>query len=248
MVAQAGLTPEEARARIGAHPLWYHRIELVSGVFTPGSHDSQGALIRLDALGLPYDLSGQRVLDVGCRDGFFSFELERRGATVVGVDYAEPTATGFSIASEILGSRVEYLTENVYDLTPEKHGRFHLILFLGVLYHLRNPLLALDRLRDVAMDDSEIFVETQLTTEDELRSSDTPMFEFLPRDQHKGDATNMWAPNGAGLAAALEECQFDVIAEAQEGGRGWLRARAVTDTELERFRRLDASRGVWGQT
>src|SRR5688572_29489501 len=110
------------RDRVASHPVWYHRIELAPGLVTPGVSDPQVGLRTLDAMGLPRDCAGMRVLDIGCRDGFFSFEMERRKARVVGLDYADPTVTGFSIAAEALGSHVEYRVENVYDLSPERHG------------------------------------------------------------------------------------------------------------------------------
>jgi tRNA (mo5U34)-methyltransferase len=235
------------RTRINSHHSWYHSIELAPGIVTPGIHDSAAAILTLETLGFPDDLKGMRVLDVGCRDGFFAFEAEKRGAEVVGIDYADPEATGFAIASEILGSTVEYHIDNVYDVGPEKYGHFDLILFLGVLYHLRNPLLALDRLRAMAIVGGEIIVETEISTDGALANLDTPAFEFLPRDQLAGDSTNMWAPNMAGLLAVLEECQFAPVATNRAGNRGWVRARVVDDVQLEHYRRLDSSRGLWGR-
>ena len=137
--------PADLRALVDGHPDWYHQIELAPGLVTPGAHTSGDALKVLNGLGLPADAHGLRVLDIGCRDGFFAFELERRGADVHGLDYADPEVTGFGIASRVLGSRVSYSVANVYDLDPDRFGTFDLVLFLGVLYHLRNPMLALDR-------------------------------------------------------------------------------------------------------
>ena len=232
---------------VAAHRGWYHRIELAPGLITPGTHDSAAGLARLDALGLPRSCGGLRVLDVGCRDGFYAFELERRGAEVVGLDYADPEVTGFSIAARALGSRVRYVVANVYDLDPAEHGRFDLVLFLGVLYHLRNPLLALDRIRDVLPARGTLFVETQLTTRPDAARSKTPLWELLPGDSLHGDRTNEWAPNAAGLRAAVEECQFAVERAEAEGDRAYLRAVAVEDRQLAFFRALDAAKGWWGR-
>src|SRR5262245_43953284 len=110
------LDPDVVRRRIGEHPHWYHRITLAPGIVTPGIHDSQQTLADLDQLGLPGDCSGLRVLDVGVRDGFFAFELERRGAEVTGIDSAPATGTGFPVAAGVLGSSVKYVVQNVYDL------------------------------------------------------------------------------------------------------------------------------------
>src|SRR5512145_1989374 len=105
-MAPASDDPQGVRALVAGHRAWYHQIELAPGLVTPGTHASAAALAVLDRLGLPADASGRRVLDLGCRDGFFTFEMERRGAEVVAVDYADPDVTGFSIAARILGSRV----------------------------------------------------------------------------------------------------------------------------------------------
>jgi tRNA (mo5U34)-methyltransferase len=239
--------PEQIRSLMGSFKNWYHQIELAPGVVTPGSNLSGPVLQRLDALGLPRDCSKLRVLDIGCRDGFFAFEMERRGAEVVGMDYAAPEVTGFSIASRILGSRVTYVVENVYRLAPEKHGLFDIVLFLGVLYHLRNPLLAFDQVRKVAKPDGLLFVETHVTVHPVLKSLGTPAWEYYPRDTLGKDETNKWGPNVAGLKAVMEEAQFAVLDSAVYGDRCCVKARTVTDERKEHFRRLDSSVGLWGR-
>jgi tRNA (mo5U34)-methyltransferase len=238
---------ETVRARVARHPAWYHRIELLPGVVTPGAHDSQAALGILDRLGLPAVCTGLRALDIGCRDGFFAFELERRGATVLAVDYAEPTVTGFSIAAEALGSRVEYRVGNVYDLSAERDGLFELVLFLGVLYHLRNPLLALDRVRSMTAPGAMVLVETQVCMEPGVADADLALWQFFPRDSFRGDATNKWAPNLKGLTGVLEECQFEVLEVATENDRAAVRARPVYDKRLDYYRRLDSGTRIWGR-
>jgi tRNA (mo5U34)-methyltransferase len=239
--------PDAIRSRIAQHAGWYHRIELAPGVTTPGVHDSSAALVQLDALGLPLDCTGLRVLDVGCRDGFFAFELERRGATVTALDHADPTATGFAIAAEVLGSKVAYVVDNVYNLTPKRHGVFDLVLFLGVLYHLRNPMLALDRVRGVVKAGALVWVETQIIPSPTLASLPEPIWQMFPRDTLHGDATNQWAPNLAGLRCALEECEFKVLRLEPRAHRAWAKAEAVVDAPLQFFRALDSAtsqRGV----
>jgi tRNA (mo5U34)-methyltransferase len=222
---------------------WYHQIELAPGVVTPGVNDSQSQLNNLNALGLPSDCSQLRVLDIGCSDGFFSFEMERRGATVVAVDYTRPDVTGFSVASQILGSNVVHIVENVYDLSPEKYGLFDLVLFLGVLYHLRNPMLALDRIRRVTKVDGLLFVESQLATDRTLSSLATPAWQFFPRNSLNNDESTKWAPNLEGLKSAAEEAQFKVSDSSVCGARGYLKAQAVVDSKKEFFRELDSSAG-----
>src|SRR5215212_3755329 len=118
--------------------------------------------MRLARLNLPASLAGQSVLDIGAWDGFFSFEAERRGASrVVAADYYSWHGTGwgtgqgkagFQLAREALGSRVEDADVDVMDLSPGRLGTFDVVLFLGVLYHLPNPLLALERVAAMAND------------------------------------------------------------------------------------------------
>lgn len=238
---------ENLRARVAGHPNWYHRIELGPGWVTPGQHDSRNALLALDQLGLPPVCTGLRVLDIGCRDGFFAFALEGRGARVVGLDYAGPEVTGFSIAAEALGSRVEYRVENVYDLDPDRHGLFEIVLFLGVLYHLRNPMLAVDRVRGVTRPGGLVFVETQIAPEAAAPGAEVPAWRYFPRGSLHGDETNKWAPNVAGLRALLEDCQLLVEEVTVMGDRALVRARGVTDRRLEYYRKLDAGARIWGQ-
>src|ERR1700757_533225 len=135
------------RAMIDSVPNWYHRFEFSSGFVTPGVNDSKKALALLE---LPEDMSGLRVLDIGARDGFFSFECERRGAReVVPVDYMPAEQTGFPVAAQILGSNLKLVHDNVYNLTSAKYGRFDVVLFLGLLYHLPDPMRALDIINDL---------------------------------------------------------------------------------------------------
>jgi tRNA (mo5U34)-methyltransferase len=194
----------------------------------------------LGHLGIPDRCEGVRALDIGVRDGFFAFELERRGADVVAIDYLDPAETGFPVAKELLGSSVEYRVDNVYRLAPEVHGGFDLVLFLGVLYHLRDPLLALDRIWDVCREGGLLIVETQLLDEAFLQPDgsfkrlsgalrETCLMQFYPGDTLSGDPTNYWAPNLACMRALLETAGFDVERAAVLGSRGVLHGRKVID-------------------
>jgi len=157
--------PKKIRRRIAAHGRWWHEIELAPGIVTPGNDSNRQKLPVLEELGLPAQLDGLRALDIGCSDGYFSFELEKRGAEVVAMDFVEDTATGFAVAREILGSRVEYRVDNVYNLAPDAYGEFDIVFFLGVLYHLRNPLAALDAIRSVMKEEADLYVATFLIDE-----------------------------------------------------------------------------------
>ncbi len=147
---------------------WYHTIELAPGVVTDGLFDHRPYLHRY---GLPDDLSGRRVLDAGAQDGFWSFELERRGAEVTALDLDDPAAldwpprlrpggvdrreggfpladgSAFAVAHRALGSSVRRVSSSVYDATPGLlGGTFDLVFCGSLLIHLRDPMLALERL------------------------------------------------------------------------------------------------------
>ncbi len=147
---------------------WYHTLELEPGVVTEGMFDLRPVV---DKYGLPERLDGKRVLDVGTWDGFWAFELERRGAAevvAIDVDYEkdfdwpprrrparpnpERRGEGFRLAKQALGSNVERVTCNVYDARPEELGSFDFVFCGSVLIHLRDQLLALERIADLTRD------------------------------------------------------------------------------------------------
>jgi tRNA (mo5U34)-methyltransferase len=245
--------PDRIRSLIAQHGRWFHEIELAPGIVTPGEDSNRLKLPILDALGLPQDARGMRVLDVGCSDGFFSFEMERRGAEVVAVDFVPEHYSGFAVARQILGSAVEYRMDNVYNLSPEGYGHFDVVLLLGVLYHLRKPQAALDSVRSVLKDNGMLLVATLLidqyvllpsgatTTLEALHPalSEIPLWQAYPRDSLNGDATNCFAPNRRGLEVALDEAQFRVEELRVVSMGGYARATAAVDAQAARYRALD---------
>ncbi len=248
-------TNQQIEAMLRSVRHWYHRVEVAPGIVTPGLSDSDSNLAVLDALGLPRDCSGLRVLDLGARDGFFSFAMERRGAAeVVAVDYMPAERTGFGVLREIFDSRVRWFTDNVYDVTPEKYGTFDLVLCLGLLYHLRNPLLALDRVRDVCIRD--LFIESHVLdrhvvaddgsvatlSEVAPHLADAPLAQFYGARQLNNDPTNWWAPTTTCLRRMLEATNFTVLAADTRGNRAAMRCAVNDDPEILRWRTLD--RGV----
>jgi tRNA (mo5U34)-methyltransferase len=239
---------------IEEHGRWWHEIELAPGIVTPGDDSNCMKLPLLDDLGLARTLKGSRALDIGCSDGYFSFELERRGADVLAIDFVPENYTGFATARKILGSGAEYRMENVYNLSPEKYGQFDIVLFLGVLYHLRKPLAALDAIRSVMKDGGQLFVGTMLideyfllpdgriTTLEALNPAlkSVPLWQSYPGDTLNGDYTNCFAPNRRGLEVALEEAQFRVDAFRIVSMGGYVRATAIVDDRAAKYQRLDA--------
>jgi tRNA (mo5U34)-methyltransferase len=203
---------------------WFHSIELEPGFVTPGRADTRAQVSRLH---LP-DLRGKTVLDVGAWDGFFSFEAERRGAArVVALDtfswQARGSGTGkagFELARRALGSRVEDVEVEVMDISPQTVGAtFDVVLFLGVLYHLRHPFLALERLRTVC---NELLV---LETHVDLIGTRRPAAAFYPGDELEHDWTNWWGPNPAAVSGMLQQAGFAHVERVHP--RTWLPGRAA---------------------
>ncbi|HLZ72513.1 MAG TPA: DUF1698 domain-containing protein [Dehalococcoidia bacterium] len=188
---------------------WYHRIELGDGVVTPGVDDSVATFGRIR---MPDDLTGKSVLDIGAWDGFYSFEAERRGARrVLATDsycWSGPgwgSQDGFNLARKILHSRVEDQEIDVMELAPERIGVFDVVLLLGVLYHMRYPMLALDRVASVTGE--LLIVSTQVDMIDVPR----PALAFYPGMELEQDPTNWFAPNPAAMEGMLRAVGFQRV-------------------------------------
>jgi tRNA (mo5U34)-methyltransferase len=204
---------------------WYHTIDL-GGVVTSGIDDTPQRLARVQ---LPGSLKGLTVLDIGAWDGFFSFECERRGAArVVATDYYSwhgggwGTKAGFNLARQALGSRVEDVDIDVMDLSPARVGIFDVVLFLGVLYHLRHPFLALERIAPLA--GRQLIVETVV----DMVGVDRPAMAFYPSRELNDDPTNWWGPNIPAMHGMLECVGFDrVKTVTRTRGAAYRAARAA---------------------
>ena len=183
-------------------------MELAPGVWTrPGLRPTSR---RLDFMRLPDDLSSKTVLDVGAWDGFYSFESERRGASrVVAADHfvwGEFTQAGFLLAREALGSRVEAADIDVPDICPDRLGTFDLVLFLGVLYHLKNPMDGIERVASVTRE--HLILETLI----DLRAGNRrPLIAFYPGDEIQNDDSNWCGPNPCAVEAMLRVAGFSRI-------------------------------------
>lgn len=172
---------------------------------TPGDNDIEW-LVRVS--GVPADLSGASVLDIGTTNGGAAFLLERRGAArVVAVDIFEPDWFGVAALRELLGSRVEYVQASVYELGGLLKQTFDVVLFWGVLYHLRHPLLALDNLR--ALTGGRAWIETAVC-DGELRRADRAgsLARFYRRGELADDPSNWFAPTVVALEEWCGSCGF----------------------------------------
>lgn len=182
---------------------WYHSIECADGTVIPGLQSIEHLKLRCAQFPIPQDLRGKRVLDIGAWDGWFSFEMERRGASVVAVD-STPNKT-FLQAREMLGSKVEYVVEDVCRLTPERLGYFDIVLFLGVLYHLKHPLLGLEKVCELA---TEMVCVESFVTDDGSDMAAPTRLEFYEKTELCGQFDNWFGPNVPALLAMCRTVGF----------------------------------------
>jgi tRNA (mo5U34)-methyltransferase len=215
----------ELQAAIDSHSYWYHRIELPGGVVTPG-----WAPLDPAKYGVPDDLSGEAVLDVGTWDGYWAFEAARRGAAAVdaiedfsdtcgalaNADRSSAFAT-FDLCHQALGygSRVVRACESIEDFSVE--GQYDRVFLFGVLYHLRSPLRALDNCKRAMKPGGWIHIETAIL--DHTRSPHTGephnpqgcYAEFYPRDEFGKNHSNWWVPTLNCVCSMLEAAGFTNI-------------------------------------
>ena len=187
---------EEARELCGREDIiWHQAFNLTPAVSTPGTNN---VLSLANLAGLPTELAGESVLDIGTTNGGFAFELERRGAgRVVAVDIFDADVFGFAAVRELLGSRAEFVQGSIYELPSVLKAKFDIVLFLGVLYHLRHPLLALDNVR--ALTRGKAYIESAVCDSELPQLGTIPGARFYRRDELSADPSNWFAPNVAAL-------------------------------------------------
>ena len=220
------LAPEEIRREIARLGPWFHNLVL-GGVATAPDHflgDYPAVKWRTFQREIPADLSGKSVLDIGCNAGFYSLEMKRRGAArVVGIDSDDGYLEQARFAATVSGHDIEFRKMSVYDVGALGE-RFDVVLFLGVLYHLRHPLLALDLIHDHVARDLLVFQTMQRGSPaaepiaddydfwdvEPFERSDYPKLHFIEH-RYAGDPTNWWVPNRACAEAMLRSAGFSII-------------------------------------
>jgi tRNA (mo5U34)-methyltransferase len=220
-----GPAAEEIRRRAEALGPWFHNIDL-GGVWTAPDHflgDYPAVKWRHFAHALPQDLTGRCVLDIGCNGGFYSIEMKRRGAArVVGIDSDPGYLAQARFAAEVTGQEVEFRMLSVYDVGALDE-RFDIVLFMGVLYHLRHPLLALDLIHAHVARDLLVFQSMQrgpavaeppaedydFWQTEQFDRPGWPRLHFIER-RYAGDPTNWWVPNRACAEAMLRSAGFAI--------------------------------------
>ncbi|WP_207458113.1 TIGR04290 family methyltransferase [Azospirillum sp. SYSU D00513] len=225
------MTPEVIERRVRELGDWFHNIDL-KGVRTAPNHflgDYPAMKWRNFAHAIPQDLSGKTVLDIGCNGGFYSIEMKRRGADrVVAVDFDERYLAQARFAAEVMGADIEFHQLSVYDVA--KLGeKFDVVFFMGVLYHLRHPLLALDLIWEHVAKDMLVFQSMLrgpaevFPVEPDYPFAETAHFEQpgFPRmafveHKYSNDETNWWIPNRAGAEAMLRSAGFTILEHPEE--------------------------------
>ena len=194
---------------------WFHQIEFSNGLLSPGVVKIETLRKQANAY-FADGIAGKSVLDIGCWDGYNSIEAARRGAArVLATDhYAwSDRCTGdrraFDLARAHLAPAIEVMDIDLPDLTVERVGTFDVVLFTGVFYHLRHPLLALERLAPLA---KETFI---LETHLDARWMRRPAMIFYPNSELGNDPTNWWGPNPACIEAMLRDVGFSRIRYAR---------------------------------
>ena len=225
------LSREQLERRIRELGPWFHDMDL-AGVRTAPDHflyDYPNVKWQRFAHAIPGDLSGKSVLDIGCNGGFYAIEMKRRGAArVVGIDSDERFLAQARFAAEVRGAEIEFRRLSVYDLGALGE-RFDIVLFMGVLYHLRHPLLALDLIHDAVAADMLVFQSMQRGSKDVDQFDrdhgfwDTGHFDlpgypkmFFIEHKYSGDETNWWIPNRACAEAMLRSAGFRIEQQPED--------------------------------
>lgn len=216
--------------QIKAQPYFFHRMRLWDDFYTPGWSDVERE--KMPYYGLPDRMDGMRVLDVGCAEGFFSFEAERRGAAqVVAIDSFEGSIERFNLVRQALGSKVNAYLCNVYDISPRTFGTFDLVMFFGVLYHVKHPWYALEKIASVCT--GELLLQTLVTDDPQYRDLSLSWFhpfgiESGPPENRQHDPTVFWVPTPECARNLVRAVGFaDVQDVSSEHGKPYvLRARA----------------------
>ena len=221
------INADELRKRVASFEFWYHRIELPGGVVTPG-----GNPINRETYRIPTDLTGKRVLDVGAWDGYWTFEALKRGARqVVAIDdfsdhmgfLQKSQRKGwdtFDLCRDVFGydsERCQRQEMSIYDVNADRLGRFDVVFFFGTIYHLRHPLLALDRLSAVC--NREIYVESTILDDyspyrggiGKGYPGGQMVVEFYPDDQLANNHTNWWSPTLHCLGHMVRSAGFAMV-------------------------------------
>jgi tRNA (mo5U34)-methyltransferase len=225
------LTAEQIQRRVTELGDWFHNLNL-RGVQTAPNHflgDYPRIKWQRFASAIPENLAGKSVLDVGCNAGFYSIEMQRRGADrVVAIDTDEKYLAQARFAAKVNNAEIEFRQLSVYRVADLRE-QFDLVLFMGVLYHLRHPLLALELLHEHVV--ADLLVTQSLLRgaqenmnvpadfpfwEDEIFDRDEFPRMYFVENRFANDPTNWWIPNRACFEAMLRSAGFEILAHPED--------------------------------
>jgi tRNA (mo5U34)-methyltransferase len=224
------ITADEIRRRVSELGEWFHNIDL-EGVQTAPNHflgDYPSFKWRMFEKSLPADITGKTVLDIGCNGGFYSIQMKRRGAAhVTAVDSDSRYLNQARFAAQVCGVNIEFRQMDVYEVAKLRQ-KFDIVLFMGVLYHLRHPLLALDLLHEHVVQDTLVFQSLTRGSRDiapvesNYPFSETEVFNqpgyplmYFVEQSYSNDPTNWWIPNRACVEAMLRSSGFHIVARPE---------------------------------
>ncbi|GAC1356043.1 MAG: TIGR04290 family methyltransferase [Acidobacteriaceae bacterium] len=224
-------SPGQMESRIREIGPWFHNLRLGETQTAPEHFLGDYPQVKFERFrdALPEDLSGWSVLDIGCNAGFYSFEMKRRGAArVLGIDTDEHYLRQARFAAEVSGIEVEFERLPVWDVASLRE-RFDLVIFMGVLYHLRHPLLALDLIHEHVAKNLFLFQSMQRGSREITKLDldydfnapapfDQPGYPKMHFIEHRyaHDETNWWVPNRACAEAMLRSSGFVIEAQPEE--------------------------------
>jgi tRNA (mo5U34)-methyltransferase len=203
-------------ARVKELGPWFHDLDL-NGVRTAPDHPLGNFLHELWAViepAFPEDMTGKTVLDIGCNAGFYSLQLHHRGARVTGIDHDARYLEQARFAAGVLGADIEYRQLEVYEV-DRLERQFDYVLFLGVLYHLRHPLYALEKVASIvrerlvfqsmlrgSMETMKLQADYPIEEQELFLDPRFPAMYFI-EGSYAGDSTNWWIPNRSGMEAMI---------------------------------------------
>ena len=232
MNAMDPMSPDEIRRKAEALGPWFHNMEISEGVWTAPNHFlGNYPAIKWNNFSdaIPGDLTGKSVLDIGCNGGFYSIEMKKRGAErVIGIDFDDTYLAQARFAAEVTGHDIEFRKLSVYDV-GQIGERFDVVIFMGVLYHLRHPLLALDLIHEHVAKDILVFQSMQRGSSQTMSVAENytfwqtdhfddhryPKMHFIEH-RYADDPTNWWAPNAACVEAMLRSAGFEITQHPEE--------------------------------
>jgi tRNA (mo5U34)-methyltransferase len=221
---------DDIRRTIDALGPWFHNLDL-GGVQTAPSHflgDYPEVKWQRFSKVVPANLTGKSILDIGCNAGFYAMEMKRRGADrVLGIDNHDDYLAQARFAADVEGLNIEFRKLSVYDI-GSLGETFDLVIFMGVLYHLRHPLLALDLIRAHVAKDMLLFqsmlrgsdsiepveADYDFWTTDQFDQPAYPKMHFVEH-RYADDPTNWWIPNRACIEAMLRSAGFSIVAHPE---------------------------------